>query len=139
MSNSSTATDEKPEFMLIFRDTELDKRLPEDQLNESMRRFNDWLERWSKRGFIKGGQPLASEGKVFSKANGRLVSDGPFAEAKEVVGGYVVVVAKDLDEAAKVAEEWPLVDYGGTVEVRPVLKFCPAMEKVGLEHYPLGI
>jgi hypothetical protein len=139
MNATLTATEEKPEFMLIFRDTDLDKRLPVEQLNESMRRFNDWLERWSKRGYIKSGQPLAPEGKVFSKSEHRVVKDGPFNESKEVVGGYVMVLAGSLDEAARIAEDWPLVDYGATVEVRPVLKFCPAMEKVGLEHYPLGV
>lgn len=139
MSATLTANDEKPEFMLIFRDTELDKRLPDDQLAVSMRLFNDWLERWSKSGHIRSGQPLGPEGKVFSKANQRVVKDGPFTESKEVVGGYVMVAADSLEEAAKVAENWPLVDYGATVEVRPVLKFCPAMDKAGLEHYPLGV
>lgn len=139
MNATLTATDDKPEFMLIFRDVELEKRLPDDKVEESMRRFNDWLERWSKRGCIKAGQPLASEGKVLSKAEQGVVKDGPFAETKEVVGGYIIVLADSLDEATKVAEDWPLMDYGATVEVRPVLKFCPAMEKVGLEHYPLGV
>ena len=139
MNPTLTATEEKPEFMLIFRDTELDKRLPDDQIEEAMRRFNDWLERWSKRGYIKSGQPLASEGRVLFKSDERMVKDGPFAESKEIVGGYVMVLADNLEEATKVAEDWPHMDYGATVEVRPVLKFCPAMKKVGMEHYPLGV
>jgi len=139
MNATLTAADEKPEFMLIFRDVDVDKRLPDDKLEESMRRFNDWLERWSTRGFIKSGQPLDSAGRVLSKSDQRMIKDGPFAEAKEVVGGYVIVRADNLDEATKVAEEWPMMDYGATVEVRPVLTFCPAMKKVGMEHYPLGV
>lgn len=138
MNATLTATEEKPEFMLIFRDTELEKRLPDDQVEEAMRRFNGWLERWSVAGRVKGGQPLASEGRVLGKGEGRMVTDGPFAEAKEVVGGYIIVFAESLDDATKIAEEWPLMDYGGTVEVRPILTFCPAMKKVGLEHYPVA-
>jgi hypothetical protein len=138
MNATLTATDEKPEFMLIFRDTELESRLPDDKVEESMRRFNDWLERWSTRGCIKSGQPLATEGRVLAKSQERVVTDGPFAESKEVVGGYIIVFADNLDEATKIAEDWPLMDYGATVEVRPILTFCPAMKKVGLEHYPVA-
>lgn len=138
MNATLTATDDKPEFMLIFRDTEVEKRLSGDQLTESLQRFNDWLERWSKRGMVKGGQPLASEGKVLSKADQRVIKDGPFAESKEIVGGYVIVFADNLEEATKVAEDWPLMDYGGTVEVRPILTFCPAMKVAGMEHYPIN-
>src|SRR5690349_13992668 len=101
MNATLTATDDKPEFMLIFRDTEVEKRLSGDQLTESLQRFNDWLERWSKRGMVKGGQPLASEGKVLSKADQRVIKDGPFAESKEIVGGYVIVFADNLEEATK--------------------------------------
>jgi hypothetical protein len=138
MNATLTATEEKPEFLLIFRDTDLDKRLPHDQVKESMQRFNEWMERWSKRGNLKGGQPLASEGRVIAKAQERVVIDGPFSESKEVVGGYIIVSADNLEEATKIAEDWPQLDYGSTVEVRPILKFCPAMEVAGLEHYPLG-
>jgi hypothetical protein len=139
MNATLTAIEEKPEFMLIFRNIELEKRLPDDKVKEAMERFNEWLERWSKRGYIKAGQPLASGGRMLDKSQPRVVSDGPFSESKEVVGGYVIVLAENLDEATKVAEDWPQLDYGATVEVRPVLKFCPAMEKLGLEHYPLGV
>jgi hypothetical protein len=138
MNATLTATEEKPEFLLIFRDTDLEKRLPHDQVKESMQRFNEWMERWSKRGHLKGGQPLSSEGRVVAKAKERVVIDGPFSESKEVVGGYIIVSADNLDEATKIAEDWPQLDYGSTVEVRPILKFCPAMEVAGLEHYPLG-
>src|SRR5262245_18107665 len=129
MSASSHTPDEKSKFMRIFRNLELERRLPKDRLDESIRRFNDWLERWTKQGFITSGQPLAAEGRVFSKSEKRMVKDGSFAEAKEVVGGYVVVRAGNLDEAAGVAEDWPLLDYGASVEVRPVQKFCATLAK----------
>src|SRR3954468_6970701 len=101
-------TASRSEYLLLFRNTELEKRLPADELQEAMRRLNEWLERWSERGQMTGGPPLGDEGRVISGAKRRLVADGPFAESKEAVGGYVMVLAADLDEATKIAGEWPL-------------------------------
>lgn len=131
-------TTEKSEFMLLFRNTQLEKRLSTDEMQEAMRRLNDWLGRWSERGQMPGGQPLGDEGRVISGAKQRAVADGPFAEAKETVGGYVLVLAADLDEAMKIAGEWPLLDYDASVEVRPVRKQCATMEQVGMKLVELG-
>jgi len=68
----------------------------------------------------------------------RAVADGPFAESKEAVGGYVMVRAGNFEEAMKVAGEWPLLDYECVVEVRPVRVQCPTMEEVGMELYPIN-
>jgi hypothetical protein len=131
-------TDAKPEFMLLFRNTALERRLSADEMPEAMQRLNAWLERWSASGHIKGGQPLSYEGKIISGAKQRSVADGPFAESKEAVGGYVLVQAADFDEAMVIAGEWPLLDYDATVEVRPVRVQCPTMEEVGMELYPIN-
>jgi hypothetical protein len=128
----------KPEFLLLFRNTQLEKRLSMDEMHEAMRRLNDWLGRWTERGNMKAGQPLGNEGKVISGAKERTVADGPFAESKEAVGGYVLVQAADLDEAMRIAGEWPLLDYNAVVEVRPVLKQCATMEQVGMQLAPVG-
>jgi hypothetical protein len=66
------------------------------------------------------------------------VADGPFVESKEAVGGYVIVLAADLDEAAAIAEEWPLLDYDATVEVRPLRKQCATMERIGQQLVEIG-
>lgn len=141
MNATLTVPDAKPEYLLIFRNTDLEKRLPETELTVVMQRFNGWLETWSKRGYIKGGQPLGPQGRVLSKKakeQPRVTVDGPFAEAKEVVGGYVVVQAESIEDATLVAEEWPLFDYDATLEIRPVLKVCPSMDQLGMELYPVG-
>ncbi len=52
--------------------------------------------------------------------NGKVVLDGPYAEAKEIVGGYYLITAKDYDEACEVARGVPTLTYGGSVEVREV-------------------
>jgi hypothetical protein len=120
-----TTISDKADFLLLFRNTELSGRLTPEQITESMRRLNEWLEKWSATGHIKAGQPLGPEGKVISGAKQRAVVDGPFAEAKEVLGGYVLVSAADLAEATQIAEEWPMLDVDASVEVRPVLEMCP--------------
>ncbi len=61
----------------------------------------------------------------------RSVADGPFAESKEAVGGYVFVQADSFEEAMQVAADWPLLDYDAAVEVRPVRMQCATMEKIG--------
>ena len=66
---------------------------------------------------MRAGQRLASEGRVVSK--GRL-TDGPFAEAKEVIGGYWFILADSLDEAAQIAAQNPCLACGLTYEVRPI-------------------
>ena len=138
MNDTLTTTAGKSEFMLLFRNTQLEKRLSTDEMQEAMRRLNDWLGRWSERGQMPAGQPLGDEGRVISGAKQRAVADGPFAEAKEAVGGYVLVLAADFDEAMKIAAEWPLLDYNATVEVRPVRKQCATMEQVGMQLVELG-
>ena len=132
------STDTRSEYLLLFRNTQLEKRLPADELQEAMRRLNEWLSRWSERGQMTGGQPLGDEGRVISGAKQRLVADGPYAESKEAIGGYVVVLAADLDEAARIAGEWPLLDYEATVEVRPVRHQCASMEQLGMRLVELG-
>ncbi|HZJ17444.1 MAG TPA: YciI family protein [Chthoniobacteraceae bacterium] len=132
------ATVHQPEFMLLFRNTQFEQRLSAEEMAEAMRRLNVWLERWSASGHIKSGQPLSDDGKIISGAKQRMVADGPFAESKEAIGGYVLVQAADFDEALKIADEWPLLDYDGIVELRPVRVQCPTMEEVGMELYPIN-
>ena len=55
--------------------------------------------------------------------------DGPFAESKEAVGGYLVLQAEDLNEAVEIAQSAPALRYGVTVEVRPILAECPIFER----------
>jgi hypothetical protein len=125
------------EFLLLFRNTRLETRLSTDEMELAMRRLNDWLGRWAESGHMKAGQPLDNGGRVIGKQG--TVADGPFAEAKEAVGGYVLVQAADFDEAMNIAGEWPLLDYDATVEVRRVSKQCATMQRVGMQLVELGI
>src|SRR5882672_10743362 len=79
------------------------------------------------------GKPLEREGKIVSGKNGRVVSDGPFAESKEAIGGYFLLNVNTLDEAVAIAKECPGLPYGAKVEVRPVMEQCPLAAKAQRE------
>ena len=84
-----------------------------------------WFDGLQARGIVRAGNPLARNGVVLSGKDAREVADGPFAESKEVIGGYLVLQVAVLDEAVAVARECPTLDFGITVEVRPMLDECP--------------
>ena len=89
-----------------------------------------WFQRLTDQGKAIAGNPLEREGKLVSGKNGRVVSDGPFAEAKETIGGYFLLAVNTLDEAVAIAQECPGLPYGIRVEVRPVAGECPLAEEV---------
>ena len=106
-------------FMLIFRGGESRGDSPE-QLQQHMQKWFAWFEGLTKAGAYKGlGAPLEASGKVVRGAR-KAVSDGPFAESKDLVGGYAIVEAKDLDAAVEIARGCPTYEKDGAVEVRPV-------------------
>lgn len=87
-----------------------------------MQKWVTWLKDLAGKGHIKDqGQPLEHEGKVV-RGRGGVVSDGPYAESKDLVSGYTLVQAKDLAQAAELADGCPVLERGGTVEVRPIMQ-----------------
>jgi len=81
-----------------------------------------WMKGIADQGHIKDpGNPLERGGKVVTGKQ-KTVTDGPFAEAKDVIGGYTVVEASDLAQAVQLTTGCPILDVGGFVEVRPIMK-----------------
>ena len=78
-----------------------------------------WIEQLTGLGLFKDAQPLDQSGKIVQK-QGAMLTDKPLAETREAVGGYFLIKARDLDHAAEVAGGCPIIEVGGTVEVRPV-------------------
>jgi hypothetical protein len=94
-------------------------RSPE-QMEQAMKKYMAWKDRLEQGGHLHDfGEPLAREGRVV-RDYGKVVSDGPFVEVKDFVQGYMFVTARDLEEAVALAQESPMVEGGGTLEVRPV-------------------
>jgi hypothetical protein len=106
-------------FMLIFRGGDAAGDSPE-QMQQHMQQWMTWFDGLSKAGVFKGqGSPLAPGGKLL-RGKRKVVSDGPFAEAKDLVGGYAIVEAQDLEAATEIARGCPTYEKDGAVEVRPV-------------------
>lgn len=90
---------------------------------QSMQRWLGWMRELDTKGHMKdNGQPLEAGGKVV-RNQGSLITDGPFAESKDLVGGFSIITAADLAEASQLAKGCPILAApGGAVEVRPVMK-----------------
>ena len=104
------------EYLVISRG-QWDKDLAPEQIQKAIDQFYVWLARLVDEGKMKTGQRLASTGKTVSR---NVVTDGPFGETKEVIGGYWFIVAGSLDEAAQIAAGNPCLNCGLFFEVRPI-------------------
>lgn len=104
------------EFLVISRGQWDPSRTPEE-IQSAIDRFYSWLEQHEQAGRMKSGQRLGRERRVVTE---RGVLDGPFAEAKEVIGGYWFIYARSLDDAARLAAENPCLAYGLSYEIRPI-------------------
>ena len=102
------------QFLVISRG-QWDEKAAPGQVQSAIDEFYNWYERSLQAGKMKPGSRLASSGKVVSGAG---ITDGPFAEAKELVGGFWFIVAASLEEAAALAAENPCLAFGLTVEIR---------------------
>ena len=121
------------EYMLLFRGGHWDKGLSPEEAQKLMGQVMAWFEGLKERGIVKAGQPLGPGGRTISGANGRSVSDGPFAESKEAVGGYLLLQGITMDEVVAIAKANPTLAHGISIEVRPVLEDCPVFERVGVK------
>jgi hypothetical protein len=124
-----SAENTKSEYLLLFRGECWDKGLSPEQLQRVMNQVMAWFEGLKAQGRVKGGQALAPTGSCVSRRKGQPVADGPFAESKEGVGGYLLLEAESLEEAVAAAKSNPTLEYGITIEVRPVLEECPIFER----------
>jgi len=81
-----------------------------------------WGDKMGAQGILQGGKALVP---VIKRVIGkdRTVSDGPFAEGKEIVGGYYIVTSENADAVVAIAQDYPDYDLGGTVEIREVMVF----------------
>src|SRR5215471_20556517 len=104
------------EYVYLFRTTPADQEqamgTPE-RAQRSMQTWLAWIRELETHGHLKNpGQPLAREGAVVAGPN-KVVTDGPYAEAKDIVLGFIVVEARDLAHAAELAKGCPMVMGGG--------------------------
>jgi hypothetical protein len=114
----------KSDYMLLFRGTDWQKRLSPEQLQKVVSDWATWFERLIQEGKCTDGHPLHGERKLVSGKKGHIVTDGPFAESKEAIGGYFYLQVADMDEAVDIAKQCPGLEHGCVVEVRQVAERC---------------
>jgi hypothetical protein len=105
------------EYPVICRG-QWDKTLSQDEIQSATEKFYIWYDQSINEGKMKPGQRLTSEGKTVARKN--VLTDGPFGESKEVIGGYWFILAHSLDEAAQIAKGNPSMDCGLFLEIRPI-------------------
>jgi hypothetical protein len=108
-------------FMFLYR-RDADFQMTPDEMQKVMQKWNDWIAEGFKKGWmLDGGDGLLPEGRQLNAK--KIISDGPFMESKEIVGGYSMIEAETIDDAAELAKGCPIFERGGMVEVRPLAGF----------------
>ena len=112
--------------MLLFRNTgpEIYSQLSPEQRQQLITRWNAWFDGLVAQGKAVEGQPLELHTRIVSGPGGARVTDGPFPEAKEAIGGYVKLLVSGLEEATEIARQHPALAHGLVVEIREMTPDC---------------
>ncbi len=114
------------DFVYLFRSSEAGRRAAmgtPEQAQKSLQAWMAWIHELEAKGHLKDrGQPLSTAGRVV-RGKKKVVTDGPYVEAKDLVLGFIVIQARDLTEAVELSKACPMLEGDGAVEVRPVEKF----------------
>jgi hypothetical protein len=112
-------------YLLLYRGNEWYKALSREELQKVVSQNKAWIDQLTAQGKATPGHALERKGATVFGKNGRLVSDGPFAESKEAIGGYLLLDVETIEEALAIAQSSPTLAYGTSIEVRPVAEECP--------------
>jgi len=106
-----------PQFLIVLRDTSWNpESLSPEEIQAIMKKYRAWVDRLAG----KGHKLRDNEGRVLTRQNGSVtVTDGPYAEAREILGGYIVIQAKDYDDAVQQCSDSPHFEFG-TIEIRAI-------------------
>jgi hypothetical protein len=109
-------------FVLIFRGGNTHISTAHSQAAmDVIRTWNDWMRGLAEKGILAGGDALQVSGKHVNGSK-KVVSDGLYAEGNEMVGGYLIVNAKDINDAVEISKGCPILDEEGSVEIRSIQK-----------------
>jgi len=107
------------DFLFVYRSEPNSNQSSPEEMQESMNRWMNWLGNIGAQDkLVDRGNSLQAAGKVVKQNT--MVTDGPYTEIKETIGGYSIVKAASIEEAAKLAEGCPIFNSGGSVEVREI-------------------
>jgi hypothetical protein len=111
-----------PKFMILIYETEATSgKLGPEETQKVLEKYAAWARSLQSKGVFLGSERLTSAGRVLRKNDKQLrIHDGPFAESKEVFGGYWAVEANSFEDAVEYCRNSPHLDYGGTLEIREI-------------------
>ena len=109
-------------FMYLFRHNHAALRsMSPEQMQQLTKKWMGWADTLKKNGHVKAlGERLDPTGKVV-RGKVKNVTDGPYIEVKDAVGGYMLVEATDIDQAVELSKDCPILEVDGTVEIRPIV------------------
>ena len=112
-----------PNYMLLLHgDPAAYQKLSPEEAQKALQKFIAWREKLRGKKVLIGSARLKDDGgKVVRGAGQPRVTDGPYTETKEVLGGYFAIEARNYDAAVAECRDCPHLEYGGTIEVREVL------------------
>ena len=108
-------------FMLIFHNGTATEKPSPEQMQANMGKWMAWIDKLAKTGKYVSGEPLLPGGKLI-KGSAKGVTDGPYTEGKEIVGGFFIVNAADMNEAIELCADYPDYATGGSIQLRQVMK-----------------
>ncbi len=112
-----------PKYMLLLHDNpNAFANVSPDAMQKVVEKYIAWGKKLREAGVMRAGDKLTDEpGRVMRRKDGQVhVTDGPYSESKELLGGYYMIEADSYDKAVELARDCPQLEYGGTIEVRQV-------------------
>jgi hypothetical protein len=107
------------DFMFLFYTKEEDmKKVPEEEMKKIMDKWGVWMKKLSDKGIWLDGDRLSPKNIRTIRGKDKILTDGPYSESKEIVGGYVKIQAKNIEQAEEIAEECPIFYVNGCLEIR---------------------
>ena len=108
-----------PDYLFLFKGgLPSEASLSPEEMQQHMQKWFTWIASLRDKGIYKGGEPLEKDGLIVT--SDKTVTDGPFPESKEMIGGYVMIESDSVEAASELAKGCPVLELGGKVEVRQV-------------------
>lgn len=112
----------KKYLLLLHEDIEKIQKLSPKEMEELVNAHMAWAEKLGKSGYLISGDGL-EESSIKISGKDCIVKDGTFLESKEMIGGYYLLQAKDVDSVIELAKDCPCHLWGGTTEIRPIMEY----------------
>lgn len=129
----------KNQYMLLFVGNQWYDQLADSEIKKVAEQAKAWMEGLIARGCAQPGHALVRAGARVTGKTGRVITDGPYPESKEAIGGFMTVQAESLEEAAAIAQSNPGIRYGLSIEIRQITDECPLYTRIrALEQQELA-